>query len=230
MPDLMDVLRNLPQAVTPSPAGPEVVAADVARGHHAVTRRRRQRITLSGAAVAVVAAVAVGAVQMGQQSSGPVTAAGGDSATVQSTRLQLVAYTGEQPKGFKVNTVPDGWQVISDDASAFVVAPPGQDVSQPKPGHAFSVADRIAVSLQGLTSFDKNQQVKNVDINGEEGQIGFARESEGKDSDTRWLMFPDASGRRVLIQIPASVNLTDDQLVSFARGISVTDQAQEIGG
>jgi hypothetical protein len=43
-------------------------------------------------------------------------------------------------------------------------------------------------------------------------------------------MFPDASGRRVLVQIPAAVGLTDDQLVNFARGISVTDEAQEIGG
>jgi hypothetical protein len=227
MPDLMDVLRNLPQAVDPGPADPDVVAADVARGHRAVTRRR---VTLSGAAVAVAAAVAVGAAQLGQQPGGPVTDAGRGGATVQQARLQLVAYAGEQPKGFQVTTVPAGWRVISDDASSFVVAPPGQDVSRPEPGQAFSVADRIAVSLQGLTTFGQGQQLQTVDINGEQGRLGYAQESEGELSDTRWLMFPDASGRRVLVQVPASVDLTDDQLVSFARGISVTGQAQEIGG
>jgi hypothetical protein len=227
MRDLMDILRNLPQAVSPEPADPEVVAADVVRGRRAV---RRRRLTLSGAAIAVVAAVVVGAAQLGQQPGDQVTAAGGDKTTGQSTRLKLVAYTGEQPRGFRVSTVPDGWQVASDDASSFVVAPPGQDISPPKPGHPFSTAGRIAVSLQGLTKFTKNQQVQKVDVNGEVGLIGFAQGPGGTTSDVKWLMFPDAAGRRVLVQLPGSVDLTDDQLVDFARGISVTDQAQDIGG
>lgn len=227
MPDVTDVLRSLPQTFTPAHPGPEVVADDVARGHHAVTRRRRQRIALSGAAVAVVAAVAVGVGQLGLQPGRP---AGNAGVTAQSAQLKLVAYTGEQPKGFKVSTVPNGWQVVSDDASSFVVAPPGQEVTPPKPGQAFSVVDRIAVSLQGLTKFDEKQRVKKVDINGEEGQLGFALESEGKLSDTRWLIFPDGAGRQVVVQVPRSVDLTEDQIVRFAQGISVTDQAQEIGG
>jgi len=214
MPDVIDVLRNLPRAVTPGPADPEVVAADVARGHRAVTRRRRLRLGLCGAAVAV--AVAVGAGQVG--------------GTAPAARVQLVSYTGEQPKGFKINTVPDGWQVISDDESSFVVAPPGQDVRPPKPGNAFSVGDRIAVSLQGLTRLDDNQHVSRVDINGQEGQLGFAGESGGKLSDIRWLIFPDGAGHRVLVQVPSSVRLTDDQIVRFARGIAVTGEAREIGG
>jgi len=221
MPDVIDVLRNLPRAVPPAPVSPEVVAADVTRGRHAVTRRRRMRLGLCGAAVAVAVAVAVGAGQAGRLP-------GGTSSS--SIRVELVAYTGEQPRGFKINTVPEGWQVISDDASSFVVAPPGQDVSPPKPGHAFSVADRIAVSLQALTQLADNQPIKKVDINGHEGQLGFAGQAGGKLSDTRWLIFPDGSGHRVLVQVPASVRLTDEQIVRFAQGITVTAQAQQIGG
>jgi len=220
MPDVIDVLRNLPRAVTPGPASPEVVAADVTRGRHAVTRRRRLRLGLCGAAVAVAVAVAVGAGQVGRQPGG----------TAPSARVQFVSYTGQQPKGFKISTVPDGWQVISDDESSFVVAPPGQDVSPPKPGHAFGVGNRIAVSLQGLTQLDPDQHISRVDINGEEGQLGFARERGGKLSDIRWLIFPDGAGHRVLVQVPASVRLTDDQVVRFARGIGVTGEAREIGG
>src|SRR5689334_22712783 len=106
MPDVIDVLRNLPRVVPPVPVSPEIVAADVTRGRHAVTRRRRLRLGLCGAAVAVAVAVAVGAGQAGRLPGG----------TSSSTRVQLVSYTGEQPRGFKINTVPDGWQVISDDA------------------------------------------------------------------------------------------------------------------
>ncbi|WP_250004573.1 hypothetical protein [Actinoplanes sp. M2I2] len=227
MTDLMDVLRNLPQAVGTAPAGPDIVAADVARGRHAVTRRRRRHLTLSGAAVAVVAAVTVGAAQL---PGGPATDTGAGVVTAQATPMRLVAWTGEQPKGFTVRSVPDGWRVISDDASSFVVAPPGQGVTEPQPGQAFSVVDRIAVSLQGLSRFGADHKVRTVDINGEQGRLGFAQESEGKASDMRWLMFTDPSGRRVLVQIPASANLPDDQLVAFAEGITVTDQALEIGG
>jgi hypothetical protein len=230
MPDVIDILRNLPSAVTPGPAGSDVVAADLARAHHAVARQRRLRMTVAGAAVVAVAAVGVGAAQLGGQPGGQAPVAGGTGETAQSVRLELVAYTGEQPKGFEVSTVPEGWQVVSDDASSFVVAPPGEEISPPGPGRAVSLADRIAVSLQGLSEFGGNQQIKQVDINGEAGQLGFALESEDKLSDTRWLMFPDGAGHSVLVQVPASVKLTDDQIVRFARGITVTDQAQEIGG
>ena len=61
MPDIADMLQALPNAVTPGPAGPDLAAADVARGHRALRQRRRRRLagvagTVAVAAVAVVLA------------------------------------------------------------------------------------------------------------------------------------------------------------------------------
>jgi hypothetical protein len=228
MPDVMDVLRTLPHAVTPDQTSPDVVAADVARGQRALTRRRRQRFAFSSLAVVAVAAVAVGAGQIGQSGGAKTTVGKGPGTT--TSRLQLVAYTGAQPVGFEVSTVPEGWQVVSSDKSMFVVTPPGQDTAPPAPGHAVSLQGRISVSLQSLSSLLDGSPVTKVDINGRAGQLGFPWEAEGKLSDTRWLIFPDASGRKVLVEVPGELGLSDDQIVHFAEGITVTDEAESVGG
>ncbi|MFG1609577.1 hypothetical protein [Actinoplanes sp. NPDC049265] len=235
MPDVLDVLRNLPHAVTPAPTSPDVVAGDVTRGHHAVSRRRRQRLALSGTAVAVVAAVAVSAGVLGRPSGPPPGAPPG--ATAQPIRLELVTYAGTQPTGFKVSTVPKGWQVLSSDEWSFVVAPPGvidSPVPSADPGSPRRIAppnqDSIRVELQGLSHFPDNSPIKKVDINGKVGRLGHPLNAPGQLSDTRWLIFPDAAGHNILVQVPAPLRLTDDQVASFAAGITVTGQARTAGG
>ncbi len=58
MPDIIDMLQELPHAITPGPAGPDIVAADVARGHRALGQRRRCRLAgVAGAAAVGVMAV-----------------------------------------------------------------------------------------------------------------------------------------------------------------------------
>ena len=56
MQDIVDMLQALPHAVTPGPAGPDLAAADVARGHRALRQRRRRR--LAGAAATAAAGTA----------------------------------------------------------------------------------------------------------------------------------------------------------------------------
>jgi hypothetical protein len=65
MPDIIDMLQELPHAVTPGPAGPGLAAADVARGHRALGQRRHRRLagvagTAAAGAVAVVLTVTSG--------------------------------------------------------------------------------------------------------------------------------------------------------------------------
>jgi hypothetical protein len=59
MPDIVDMLQALPHDVTPGPAGPDLAAADVARGHRALVRRRRRRLTGVAGTVAAGAAAVV---------------------------------------------------------------------------------------------------------------------------------------------------------------------------
>ena len=140
MPDVTGMLRALPHAVTPEPAGPGIAAADVARGHRALSRRRHRRVAGAAGAVAVVAGVAVAIGQPAQPGKSTPAAAGG-TMFPQTSALRLTAYTGTQPGGFKVATVPAGWQVVSSDAYSFVVAPPGA------PAGGASVAPAAAASV-----------------------------------------------------------------------------------
>lgn len=226
MPDILEVLRTMPQAVTPGGTGPDVVAADVARGHRALARRR---LLLSGAAVAVVA-VAVGAAQIGLPGGATTTDAGGPAPQTRTSRLHLVAYTGEQPAGFRVSTVPEGWRVVSSDRSMFVVTPPGEEPPAPAPGAAVSVRGQITVSLQSLSQLPAGSPVTTVKVNGRAGELGFPEKAKGTLSDLRWLIFPDGAGRKVLVQVPGQLGLSDDQIVRFAEGVTVTDQAETVGG
>ncbi|MEV6816700.1 hypothetical protein [Micromonospora sp. NPDC051296] len=233
MNDVVDVLRALPSVVTPAPAGAEVVAADVARGHRALIRRRRNQIAGSSLVVAAVAAVTVSIAQLGPADSRP---AGGSGATTQQAlRVQLVAFTGTQPAGFTVSTVPAGWQVVSSNRTAFVVAPPGADSSpagsvtlDPQgPGDDGSVVSydgRIAVMLQGASRLPSDTPVTTVSVNGRDGLLGTA------EGGSLWLIFPDAAGNKVLVQVPTSVGLTIDQIVSFAQGVTVTSDAHSTSG
>ena len=145
MPDVTGMLRALPHAVTPEPAGPGIAAADVARGHRALSRRRHRRVAGAAGAVAVVAGVAVAIGQPAQPGKSTPAAAGGTTFP-QTSALRLTAYTGTQPGGFKVATVPAGWQVVSSDAYSFVVAPPGA------PAGGASVAPAAAASRGGCAA------------------------------------------------------------------------------
>lgn len=219
MPDVIDILNNLPQNAAHPDA--DTVTADVARGHQAATRRRQKRIGFA-------AVVAVGAGQLGTPAPTRPTATGGAGVGTQAVRL--VSYTGGQPDGFTVTTVPDGWTVISSTAYDFVVAPPGKETGGgPSAGPSTGPApvfydDRIAVYLQGDDGPPKllNQPpVQTVDINGNKGKLGSAPKTPGETTPSHILLYP--SGKHtVVVQVPASTGLTDDQIVSFARGITVT--------
>lgn len=257
MQDILDVLQALPPAVTPAPAGRDIAAADVARGHRALSRQRHRRIAASGATLVVAAATAVavgypagagGATHPAAAGSGSTT---GSTATPPVTKVQLESYTGAQPVGFRVAAVPAGWQVIWSDRSSFVVAPPGTSTApagtspvgggqagqgaaaqrggtgpeaNPAGGQAVSFVGRIVVELQGLSTLPSQSAATKVMVNGRLGLLGFAEGGTGS-SRYQWLIFPDATGHKVLVQIPASVGLTDNQIVRFAQGITVTSAA-----
>ena len=74
MPDIIDMLQALPEAITPGPAGPDLAAADVARGHRALGQRRRRRLAGVTGTAAVGAAAAVLAITLVPQPAAPASA------------------------------------------------------------------------------------------------------------------------------------------------------------
>ncbi len=75
MPDIVDMLQALPHAITPGPAGPDLAAADVARGHRALGQRRRRRLAGVTGTAAVGAAAAVLAITSVPQPAAPARSA-----------------------------------------------------------------------------------------------------------------------------------------------------------
>lgn len=251
MPDVEDMLRSLPHAITPGPAGPDVAAADIARGRRALGQRHRRRVAGLGGAVAVVAGLAVVISQpgAGTHSAGPPTAST-PSAVTRTSAIQLTAYTGAQPAGFQVAAVPTGWTIVFSDDYSFVVAPPGastaKDGSAPAgaaraaaaaqshagkahSSTAVSYVGRIVVMLQGMSELPNNEAVTPVTVNGRPGQLGLAEGGNAKTA-SEWLIYPDGKGHHVLIQVPVSVGLSTAQLVQFADGITVTSAAKAAAG
>ncbi|MFF4756265.1 hypothetical protein ACWD5R_38285 [Streptomyces sp. NPDC002514] len=216
------------------PADAETVAADVARGHGALVRRRRRRVA-GLAAVAAVAAIAVGSAGQfgGGRSSGPSTAAAQrtpataqqKSTPVQQTpHLEFAAYHGPQPAGFTVDTVPAGWKVESSTTSVFVAVPPGTHTPKPVPG-ATDLSRGIAVMLQGMSRLPADSPVTKVTVKGKAGSLGLT-----EDKGAKWLIYPDSAGHNVLVQVPVELRLTDSQIVRFAEGVTVTGDAEAAAG
>jgi hypothetical protein len=86
MPDIIDLLQALPPAVTPGPAGPDLAAADVERGHRALRQRRRRRLAGAAGTVAVGAAAVVFVAVSAPRSAAPSAVGPAKSTHPASTR------------------------------------------------------------------------------------------------------------------------------------------------
>jgi hypothetical protein len=217
MKDMIDALGALRQTGPQAPADAETVAADVARAHRGLVHRRRRRWVV-GSGAAAVTAIAVGAaVVVGVSGHAPAAPVHQQAAQVQQ-QVQLAAYTGNQPAGFVVQTVPVGWKVVSSNQYAFEVVPPTVSTADPR---KINFMSGITVMLQGDSTFPSGSRLTPVTVNGRPGQLGYP---EG--NIAQWLVFSDAKGNKVMVQVPVNLGLTTDQIVRFADGITVTGDAQ----
>ena len=223
---MIDIERLLDQTarsaqVTPSP---DVVEADVRRARSALLHRRRRRAVWTSVASTVAFAAVIGAaVVIGGADRTVDTPTARPNATQSQGQapeddgVDLVTYHGEQPPGFIVNLVPEGWYIQQPDHGAYslAIARDG-DTSSPD---AF-VGKLVVGLLSSDASVPKNGEP--VDINGREGVISPS------DGGVTTLTFPYADGRYVQIQAWSMADLgwSNDQLVRFAEGITVTASAK----
>jgi len=222
---MIDIERLLDQTARSAEAtpSPEVVEADVRRARSALLQRRRRRAVWTSVASTVAVAAVIGAAVV----IGADRDAGTPTAQPNATQSQgqapgddgvdLVTYNGEQPPGFIVNLVPEGWYIQKPDHGAYslAIARDG-DTSSPD---AF-----VGKLVVGLLSSDASVPTHGepVDINGREGVISPS------DGGVTTLTFPYQDGRYVQIQAWSMADLgwSNDQLVRFAEGITVTSSAQ----
>ncbi|MBM9503118.1 hypothetical protein [Actinacidiphila acididurans] len=226
MRDMAEMLSELrvADASGAEPIDPAVVEADVARGRRALVGRRRRLVGSGVVAVAATAVMAVTVSMGGQSGSGTQSEARSTAAGRQSSvRVELASYHGAQPAGFEVRTVPQGWKVVSSTPYAFLAVPPGTDTSTivARGAAAQGGFDRgIAVTLTGDAQFPANEQPEKVNVDGRTGELGATQ-----DKRAMWLMWSDAAGHRLQVQVPDKLGLTKQQIVNFADGVTATGKA-----
>jgi hypothetical protein len=198
----------------------EQVVADLVRGQRALRRRRTvQAAAGSVFAVAAVAAAVIagtGGTPAGTQSS---TQAGGDrpaSSSPLTVGTKLVAYQGQQPKGFTLDKVPDGWELQSANDYGIVIAPKGIKDKDPN-----SFAGKIVAQLQ---EFAPNEELKGkeVTVNGAAGLLTKMLDQ----NDGGALFVKLGEGRWLFIQVWDGLGWGEREMLEFASGIHVDENAK----
>jgi hypothetical protein len=109
MPDIVDMLQALPNAVTPGPAGPDLAAADVARGHRALRQRRRRLAGVAGTVAVGAVAVALAATSALQPAApaGSASRAPAANSKLVALAARIAASDGSQPGNASLEIVKE---------------------------------------------------------------------------------------------------------------------------
>ncbi|XVV13310.1 hypothetical protein ACQP2X_02825 [Actinoplanes sp. CA-131856] len=228
---MSDLRRHFEKIAGPTPETTATAAqaeADLGRGRRAL-RRRRTVQSIAGSAFGVAALVAVFAVATAGgpgESAGPIAA---DRNTT-AANVQLVAYKGDQPKGFTVDKVPSGWFIQNDDNYSLVFAPekaknPGPDVN-PSADPLYdpnSFVDKIVVMLESKDQSGPSREGKKVKVG---DQDGLLLKSLGSDTG-RELWVKQPSGVYMIIQVWEGLGLSESQIVELGAGVHVHEGAQQ---
>lgn len=212
MTDLMDRLSRLAgQEHIPTE---ETVRGDLIRGHRASRRRSLQQGAVALGLIAMVGAggaVAVNVDPLGIRD--PATIAVPTSETG-GLSIRLVAYTQEQPPGFLIEKVPEGFMLEGANPIALTIARPddftGVEV----------FVDKLVVMLES-SSVTGDLGGTPVKVGGHDGLLRYTEEGY------QVLTYGDGN-HRVYVQSASSIGLSDAQLIEFAEGVTVTRDAVSI--
>jgi hypothetical protein len=213
MTDVIDRLADLGRTPTgPPPAS--AIEGDLARGRSALRRRRRS----AGTAVLSLSVVAAGgAAWFSSTGTGRGHHAPAATSPPAPGKVKLVDYVGQEPQGFDIGTVPQGYGLDLQASTAYtvVIAPAGDADKDPD-----SFAGKLVVSAEDPSSYRALSTLGNqsVTVGGVAGRIG----DDGTATQVWWQV-----GSIIIdVQCWDSIGLTHDQLVSFAATVSTTPQLQ----
>ncbi|MGW6131219.1 hypothetical protein ACWFNE_14440 [Cellulomonas sp. NPDC055163] len=207
MSDLTTLMtRATSAAVTPSAA---TLDDDVSRGRRA--RRRRTRLVGSGVVGALAVTAAVGA---SLTSTAPSAAA-----------AELVAFTAEQPAGFTIAEVPEGWHVLSSDAGSLVLADADDPGADPN-----SYEGRIVATLVGEASVPTGIDARTFEVDGRDVLVYELLDADGEPGGTLGVFAPEGDGDYLSVQLPPELHWEADLAARFVEGLDVTASAQHSVG
>jgi hypothetical protein len=202
MSDLTTLMFRATATVDATPAS--VLDDDVSRGQRA--RRRRTRLVGTGVAGVFAATVAVGV---------PLTS------TAPASAAELVAYTAEQPAGFTIAEVPEGWHVLSSDRSSLMLADGDDDGSDPN-----NLEGRIVASLVGSESLPGGDlEAQTFAVGGQEVLVYELLAVDGEPGGTLGVFAPEGDGDYLSVQLPPELHWKGEVAARFVEGLDVTDDA-----
>lgn len=204
MSTLTTLMNRAADGVTTTPTS-DVLDADVTRG-----RTARRRRTGRAAGLGVTAALALGLAVAVPLSSTPPAAA-----------VPLVAFVGDQPDGFVLDVVPEGWRVLASNPGELVLAPQGDDGADPA-----AYDGRIAVSLLGEGSLPSDlDTAPQFTADGVDVRVYPMKGADGPDG-THGVFVPQQDGAYLYAQVPAEVHWSAQAAADFAATITVTGDVQ----
>jgi hypothetical protein len=221
MTDLDTLLSQAAQSPVP-PASDSTVDADVARGRRALVHRKMRRTGTRSALAAVVAVGTFAAVHTSSGSGGTsiakaptTTPTAGAQPTAANLSINLVAYTGTQPDGYTVDSVPAGWEIQGVDNFALDIAPVGfadKDLN--------NFVGKLVVMLMS-----KDQKPPTTGVPVDVGVPGTGRISHFNPGEPI-LTFQDSAGHWLDIQVPASLHWTDADVTAFGAAVHANATAE----
>ncbi len=244
--NLRDQLDQI-AATAPAPT-PGQYDADLTRGRSAL-RRRRTFQAVGGSAFAVAAVAAAMSFTLTGTASTPGTTAAGPAgiSTSASTAagVKLVAFEGEQPKGFTIDKVPAGFFIQSDEEGYLLLAPDkAKDQPDVNPStnplvDPRSFEGKIVIMLQSKDASVPTEG-KKVEVEGKNGILftnpladypkgqrpswAPAPEDE-KNTKTLWLQQQD--GPWLNVQFDGQIGLTEAQMLEIGGGVEVHEGAEQ---
>jgi hypothetical protein len=211
--DIHDLLDHAAGDVDLSPRSAD---DDLLRGRRAL-RRRRARLTATPLALVTAGATVI---TLGQRPDVPPTrhAVLHSPIPAQHPRInpiiavRLVAYTGQQPSGYRVAYVPDGWEIQGANPFAMTIAPVGFADQQPD-----SFVGKLLVMLRSTDDTGTPAGSARPVGTG----TGYLNHTEG----IVVLTYQDAAKHWIQLQVPPSLHGSDDDVAKFGAGVEITRDA-----
>jgi hypothetical protein len=240
MTDLKELLGlALADGHGPDPEQRVSAAGDLARGRRRLRRRRLAGVA-GGTAVAGITAAALSLTALGSpaarlapsagRADGTASAPAGPSGSVAPSgpAMALVSYSGTQVPGYRVAAVPSGWVLQGGNAFALVIAPDHDADSS-----ISSFDGKIVVMLKSVDEPVPTQDPR-LPVAGRPGYLHVDDTpvsrprpgTRGGPDGTQILVFQDARGSWVDIQVPVSLGWGQAELAQFAAGVQVVTSAQ----
>jgi hypothetical protein len=216
-----DIHDLLGRAATEVPVSAHTVDADVLRGRRALGTRRARRVA-TPLAIATVGATAVTLGQLDTKPTpgpthavvhSPLPTQGAESPASAAPPVRLVAYTGQQPSGYRVAYVPAGWEIQGADPFAMTIAPIGFADQQPA-----SFVGKLIVMLRSADDTGTPRGEARPVGHG----TGYLIHTEG----IVVLTYQDAAKHWLQLQVPPSLRWSDDDAAAFGAGVEVTKDAE----